>query len=118
MGRLRGLLVALTVIMLMAGPASAASDRGTGCIMQNDAGERVYVPDAEYRVTINSYQGNGVLVCVGDTGSPGAAPTTQLVGLYADDACFAKGQSTDVFRSTTSAGGVTTLVCQFNYSKP
>jgi hypothetical protein len=112
------LSLGLVSSVLMAGVASADTDRGSGCIMQDDAGAMVYVPDAQYRVTINSFQGNGVLVCVGDTGSIGESSTAPLVGLYADDLCFAKGQSTDVIWSNTSASGVTTLVCQFNYSKP
>jgi hypothetical protein len=119
MKRLVVLVAAFAMLMVSPGTASADALQGTGCIMFNAEGDRVYVPEAEYRVTINTYQGNGVLVCTGDVDDTGVpVPGSFLVGLYADDVCFAKGQDTDIIRQTTAPNGTATLVCRFNYSSP
>ena len=117
MKRLVVLVAAFAMLMALPGTASADALQGTGCIMFNAEGDRVYVPEAEYRVTINTYQGNGVLVCTGDVDDTGDLGPSR-VGLYADDVCFAKGQDTDLIRQTTASNGTATLVCRFNYSSP
>ena len=99
------------------GGAGTNAERGTGCLMLDDAGV-VWVADASYQIAVNQQQGNGVLICVGDVSTAGGSPTSGPVGMYAQDLCFAAGQGTFDVRQTTTPTGRATLVCKFNYSRP